>query len=91
MQARPFDKSILFFYTLKVLTHYKKSLYSIVIKKCTQNVKCSRFECPNCKNCIRFAFEILFLCFKVEHFSMTKKPKCFIESTSLLIDKFYYK
>ena len=30
--------------------HYKKSLYSIVVKtKCSQNVKCSRFECPYCK------------------------------------------
>ena len=28
----------------------KKNLYSIVVKKkCTQNVKCSRFECPYCK------------------------------------------
>ena len=31
--------------------YFKKSLYSIVVKtKCTQNVKCSRFECPHCKD-----------------------------------------
>ena len=30
--------------------HFKKSLYSIVVKKNVQkHVKCSRFECPYCK------------------------------------------